>query len=195
MSVRKGYQREEVHRVHSRSRGPVWLWLICGILICQTAGTAAWSRYRKQVEASGEALVARLATGTEFQMDAAVLPEKPGESKDVTFTVTNYDGSFVSDTMLQYTAEIKTAENLPLKFQLKHNRTAGVADTDWIPEDTLAGNTASRTGSFLPGEKATHSYTLSIIWPLETGEADCEYADEIDYVQIQIHAKQVSPTS
>lgn len=173
-----------------RQRRPWWLWLICGILICQAAGTAAWSQYRKQESGIGEAAIARLVTGTDFSITAGTLPKKPGDTTEVRFAVTNYEGNHVSETMLQYTAEPRTEGNLPLTFYLRRD---GAADAKWIPEGLMTGNTASSPGILEPGRKSTHSYILTISWPLESGAGDYQYADEVDYVQIRIHARQVSP--
>ena len=197
MSVRRTYGQEARGPSSGWTAGkrirPLWSWLICGILLCQLAGTAAWSRYRDISDGGGSAVIACLVSGTEFRIDAGSLPTRPGETTQVAFEVTNYEGIHVSETLLQYTVEPETAENLPLIFYLKRDETKGAADTEWIPEGSIAGNHASQAGLLQAGIKTTHRYILTVGWPVETGTGDYEYADEIDYVQIRVHANQVSP--
>ena len=196
MDKRQEQQQESGYRPRSlrtRSRKPLWLWLICGILLCQMAGITAWSSYRKKLEGKGTAVVASLVTDAEFSMDVKTLPAKPGESTAMNFMVTNYEGDRVSETLLQYKAKPETAGNLPLKFYLAPNETGVTVDDSWIAEGNIEGNSESGPGLLRQGEKTTHHYTLTISWPIETGDSDEEYADEIDYVKVNIHANQVSP--
>ena len=95
--------------------------------------------------------------------------------------------------MLQYTAKPETAGNLPLKFTLSPNESGITVDGDWIAQGDVEGNHESQPGRLRQGEKITHHYMLTISWPLGTGDSDDQYADEIDYVRVRIHANQVSP--
>ena len=196
MDRRQEQQQESGYRpkrLKILSRKSLWLWMICGILLCQFAGTAAYSRYRMEKTVDGAALIACFATGMKF-IDVTNLPEKPGESTDMKFTVTNHDGARTSETLLSYTVVLETAKNLPLEFTLSRDESQGdYGDANWIENGKLAGNTASGEGKLPLGTAATHRYILNINWPLETDADDYEYADEIDYVRIRIQAKQVSP--
>ena len=197
MDVRREHQQENTDRVRGIGTGrrkTLWLWLICGILLCQLTGITAWSRYHKEIKAGGTGVVARLVTDAEFSIQVESLPTKPGESTAMNFMVTNYEGERVSETLLQYTVKPETAGNLPLKFSLSPNETGGIVDENWITAGALEGNQDSAPGFFRQGEKITHHYTLTISWPVETtGENDDQYADEVDYVKVRIHANQVSP--
>jgi len=173
----------------------LWLWLICGILVCQAAGITAWSRYSQKRDGEGNAVIASLVTEAEFSIDVNTLPTKPGENTIVNFMVTNYEGNHVSETLLQYTARLETAGNLPLKFSLAPSESGGTVDGNWIASGEVEGNHDSPPGYLRQGEKVAHYYTLTVSWPLETGDSDEQYADEIDYVRIKIHANQVSPES
>ena len=196
MDKRQEQQQESGYRPkHSeiRSRKSLWLWMICGILLCQFAGTAAYSRYRMEKTAGGHALIACFTTGMKF-IDVTDLPEKPGESTDMKFTVTNHDGGRTSETLLYYTAALETAGNLPLEFTLSRDESQGeAADDNWIKNGKLTGNTVSDKGSLPPGTAATHRYILHISWPKETDTDNYDYANEIDYVRIRIQANQASP--
>ena len=190
--------RDEARQIKKRAavnrrRSSVWLWMIVGILLCQIAGTAAWSQFRYRGDGDGQARIARLVTNMEFDIIAGDLPEKPGETTQLNFMVTNFEEDRVSDAQLQYTAELNTAGNLPLTFYLSPNEAGGTTDGNWIMEGSMTGNTVSQPGILRHGEKITHRYTLSISWPPETEAEDYQYADEIDYVRIRIHAEQVSP--
>jgi len=185
--------RSRTLRPKARRRRSLWLWMICGILLCQMAGTAAYSRYRIEKAGSGIAQVACFATGMSF-IDVTDLPKKPGESTDMKFAVTNHEGGRTSETLLYYTATMETAGNLPLEFTLSRDESQGEhADDNWIKNGSLTGNTASPQGSLPLGTAATHRYTLRVSWPVNTDTDDYEYADEIDYVRIKIQAKQASP--
>lgn len=193
MDVRREHQQENTRQAnHSQAAGrrSLWLWLVCGILLCQLGGVTAWSRYRLSRDGGGNAVVASLVTEAEFSMVVQEMPTKPGERTSMNFKVTNYEGNRVSETRLQYTVKPETAGNLPLKFTLSPN---GTADGDWIAAGVVECNQESDPGFLRQGETITHHYTLTIDWPLETGAGDDQYADEIDYVKVRIHAKQVSP--
>ena len=196
MDVRSEYQQEYTRQpiyVRTVSRKSLWLWLICGILLCQMVGTTAWSRYRLNLDGKGTGAIASLVTEAEFSMDVKDLPTKPGESTAMNFMVTNYEGNRVSETLLQYAAKLETAGNLPLKFTLSPNESAGAVDGNWIAQGDVEGNQDSPSGFLRQGEKIAHHYTLTISWPLEDVEADDQYADEVDYVRVRIHANQVLP--
>ena len=196
MDVRRELQQEYTRQpIYARtvSRKSLWLWLICGILLCQLVGTTAWSRYRLNLDGKGTGAIASLVTEAEFSMDVKDLPTKPGESTAMNFIVTNYEGNRVSETLLQYAAKLETAGNLPLKFTLSPNESAGTVDGNWIAQGDVEGNQDSPSGFLRQGEKIAHHYTLTISWPLEDVEADDQYADEVDYVRVRIHANQVLP--
>ena len=177
-----------------RRRTPARLWMICAILVCMTFGVPSWSRYRAQVESGGQAVIARLAVGSEINIDAVTLPEKPGTSTQVTFAVTNEDHGNVSETRLQYSVTPETGENLPLTFTLTRDQSKGAADDNWIPDgSTVAANTASVEGTFPPGQGAVHRYIMTIGWPEDQESDNADYADEIDYVRLKIRAVQASP--
>ena len=176
-------------------RKPVRLWLICGILACMLLGVPTWSRYRKNIESEGSAVIARLAVGSDINIEAGSLPKRPGESTETTFTVTNEKNGAVSEVKLQYHMKLETANNLPLTFALVHDETQGAADQNWIAAGSIAGNTTIGPGAFFPGEKAAHRYILTIGWPESAEADDVDYADEIDYVRLKIHAEQEGPVS
>ena len=186
----RGNRVKESGYLRRRTHGPLWLYLICGILICGTAGTAAWSGYRQHLEGSGMTKIALLVNGSEFTIDSGPLPRKPGESTQVKFKTTNYEGEKVSEAMMGYTVTPETAGNLPLKFTLSRDESAAAANGNWIAAGNLTGNVPSAQGIFEAGEKAVHHYILTISWPV--GGEDEAYAEEIDYVRIRIHAEQVS---
>lgn len=187
--------RGTTHSRRIRSRGlPVRLWLVCAILACTIVGVPSWSRYRKQLDGMGNAAIARLAVGSEIQIDAGTLPEKPGDSTRVAFVVINEKAGAVSEAQLQYRVTPETAGNLPLKFTLTRDESQGTADGNWIPTGSIAGNAASTAGILPPGERSVHRYTITIAWP-ESTEDNADYADEIDYVRIRIRAEQVSPAA
>jgi len=196
MDARREHQQDNTHqpnRSQAAGRRSLWLWLVCGILLCQLAGVTAWSRYRLNRDGKGVAVVASLVTEAEFSMVVQDMPTKPGERTTMNFMVTNFEGNRVSETRLQYTVKPETAGNLPLKFTLSPNETEGTVDGDWIASGDVERNQNSAPGFLRQGEKITHHYTLTIDWPLETGDGDDQYADEIDYVKVRIHANQVSP--
>ena len=180
---KSGYLRRRTH-------GPLWLYLICGILICGLTGTIAWSGYRQSREGSGAAKIAQLVNGSEFTIDPDSLPRKPGESTQVKFKTANYEGEKVSEAMMGYTVTPETAGNLPLEFTLSRDESTTAANKNWIAPGNLTGNVPSTQGIFEAGEKAVHHYILTISWPV--GGEDEAYAEEIDYVRIRIHAEQVS---
>ena len=196
MDVRREDRRENIRRkkrLGAGRRRALWLWMICGILLCQIVGTAAYSRYRMEKTGDGESRIACFATGMKF-IEVMNLPEKPGESTDMKFSVTNHEGDRTSETLLYYTVTMETAGNLPLEFTLSRDESQGDhADDNWIGNGKLTGNTASGQGSLPLGTAVIHRYILKVSWPMEQDTDNYEYADEIDYVRIRVQAKQASP--
>lgn len=185
--------RDQQNRPFRNRRIPVRLWLICAILACTALGVPTWSRYYTHIEGHSQGAVARMAGDSDITINLEELPTQPGESTDMKITVTNFEGASVCETGLSYTITLKSAGNLPLTFSLKPDSVDGGTS---IQAGMLTRNTASQAGGLEAGKKNSHVYTITVVWPVQAaGEEadDADYKDEIDYVQIGIHASQIAP--
>lgn len=181
------------------SRGGLIRYLLYLALVTSVLTSVTLARYASNDEGTGRALVASFITGTTLEQDISldgVLG--PGDSKSVTFDVTNYQDAEVNNVMLNYDIQVETTGNLPLDFSITERQQInadGQADSD-VDVSRLAGaldpTTLTATGGLLPpaGEygKKIHTYTLTISWPAD--DADEGYSDEIDRVTLRITSAQ-----
>lgn len=177
--------------------GRIICYLFCLSLICTAVFGVSYARYVTSVNGTAIASVASAEmsagiTGTDKSIDVRGL--QPGESKTISFEVVNYSGEKASQVAQEYDITVKTAGNLPFKFELQ----PGMASSGMAGalEETAgsAGVWQTVSSGFLPaGEKARHSYTLTVSWPSGQGKPD--YADEIDMVTLIVDAKQAVPAA
>lgn len=159
------------------------------------------------------------AKGTKRTENIKIADIKPGESKDYTIWVSNYgyfdsngqqvesdkDGEKrVADTNIEYTLNIKTTTNLPLKYELL--TTTGLNNektTNVIERQAEVGNDGMYFKSIFSGSKKldfnvddqgiSHgqqdTYRLRVTLPEKY--KDAKYQDIIEYIEVSIDAKQI----
>lgn len=126
---------------------------------------------------------------------------------EYTFTVSNYKDDKIAETDMEYEIVLTTTTNLPLSYEIQRNGTTYTnkqeelyTDTDGtvyreikfgttenpypLKMDTIS-NTVPHTKT-----KITDTYIIKVTFPQENS-ANLEYADLIEYIKIDLTARQV----
>jgi len=153
------------------------------------------ARYRSKATATAEGIeIAYYVLDTDYQTRTLnvgeMLPSE--ETYDYIITVTNEKDGIISETAMDYTVNIKTTTNLPLKYTLTDETGSKnqVDSMETIQDENGVYYLNFKTASKELGlEKETHKYILSIEFPIEY-KANSEYADIIELVEITVDSKQ-----
>lgn len=135
---------------------------------------------------SGGESVARVAAFNgdlkKISIDFPLEHIKPGDEKTYDFAVTNFkEGKGICETAQAYQFYIRTNQNIPLTLEIK--------DSNGKCMQEMKGKNEAIEGKVFPtGVKRQDEYKLHVTWHLN--EAEAEYMNEIDYVEIVIEAYQ-----
>lgn len=163
---------------------------------CLLVAGVTFARYYQEVQGQGTGSVAAvaldLATGSGGAVDVTsqLRGMKPGDVRTVDFVVSNKKDGMTSEVAQSYSVSVETTGNLPLTFELASKGGSG-ADKYVTTPGATTGSGATWTGGVLPVGAATHTYKLTVTWPLNS--ANPALADEIDRVVLKIDAQQVAP--
>lgn len=171
-----------------RKRSRRLAWLIYAVVVTALISATTLSRYMTTVTGTGTAAVAHVALGGSHTIDVSGM--QPGETRTVSFSVTNAKDGVISDVAQDYTVSVATTGNLPLTFALA----TGNGDTN-ANHALTQGDTANSWsgGSLPPTTSTTHNYTLTVTWP--GSENDPKYAREVDAVTLTVDAVQADAHS
>ena len=185
-------------------KGRLWLYLVYAIAVTAMAATVTLSRYTAAATGVGTAAAAQfVAELTPLTVSPEQLPDAPGKSAGISFSVTNEKEGSVSEVAQTYTVTVRSSGNLPLTFTLAPSGStpAGVgtqiAETVLTAEplsaqEGISAGTPAAQGSFPAGTGCVHAYTLTVAWP--EGKNSADYANEIDALQIEVRTEQVAPS-
>ena len=155
----------------------ILLWIVTLIILSATS----ISKYKNVMIGNDSARVATPIINLEENiLDIKISPND--EEKNYIFKVSNKEGDRTSEASMQYTLEIKNANNLPIEFEL-YNYKNGIADNTNLLED----NKTKTIPLKLNDEE--HEYQLKIKWNKE--DRDYQYSRVIDYVQIILNSTQI----
>lgn len=172
-------------------------YLLYLVLVTSVITSVSLAKYASTGEGRAAGLVASFTTGTTLDLEMPVLDMLyPGSKKEIAFVVTNFQGEQNSEVPLEYEMQVETTGNLPLKFSLAGTKEEGASDTLVGPLD----NNLRAVGGHFPSAglegKKTHTYTLTVEWPLEQSDGinptDPGYSDEIDQVTVRIKTAQAA---
>ena len=172
--------------------GRVAVYLLALAAVCTLVWGVSYARYRTDVAGAAKGTAATMALGVvdgaqELNLSDRLSGMTPGETRTVSFTITNTKDGVASQVAQTYDIAIETTNNLPLTYSLAHqgSATAGGA--------FAAGEAGSLTwtGGRLPADAASHTYTLTVSWPAEKNGA--WYMNEIDAVTLRVNAAQAQP--
>lgn len=145
-----------------------------------------WARFRTEDEISDGAQVARFVLNSDLQTQSTnfFVPEDllPGDAPKVfTFTVTNQDGSAISEVDLEYTVSVTSTANLPLVFTLERIDTS---QTD------ISKGSVNLSGTMEATDAQTHQYRLTVEWKDVEADKAVEYANKVDLITVTVNCEQ-----
>lgn len=174
-------------------KGRLWLYLVYAIAVTAMAATVTLSRYTAAVAGTGTAAAAQFVAELDpLTVSPEQLPDAPGKSAGISFSVTNEKEGSVSEVAQTYTVTVRSSGNLPLTFTLAPSGGTPAGVGTQIAETVLTAGTPAAQGSFPAGTGCVHAYTLTVAWPKEENSAD--YANEIDALQIEVRTEQAAPS-
>lgn len=172
-------------------------WLVCALLIIALVTSVTYCRYIMTVTGTGAAEMARIEMSGRMENSAASLDLsdfKPGETKEIKFSVVNYSESDkrVSDVAQSYSIEVKSTGNLPLTYSLQSESAADSQGTAAVPWDGAVEGTAlvktKTNGEFPHSTESTHLYKLTVNWPDNANSV--QYMEEVDMVNLYVKSEQ-----
>jgi len=89
--------------------------------------------------------------------------QNPGDTKIYSFTVSNDNGSTVSEVAQAYTVSLELSGGLPLLCTITDGNETQTINA---AEDALPWS-VEMSGSLAPAVEETHTYTVSVEWPEE----------------------------
>ncbi len=127
------------------------------------------------------------------EIELPLLDINPGDNKEYLFSVTNTDTVDTSDVLIEYKIKLKTYHFIPLKLEL-------FSDKEGV--ETLIFNCTEDMGRNSEGELECVSDVLTLDFKtqevddyklkvsFEEAYNDWQYADLVDYVNLEIEAEQ-----
>lgn len=158
--------------------------VMVGISLSFTITT--YAIFRSVYNANTSFIAAHVITETNIRDNITVYLNDiiPGETKNYQFSVTNFkqenNETYRSEVNLNYTITIEKSTNIPLRFELFKNN---------INENIIDINNTTNNQFLNYQDDIIDNYSLNIIWPSEN--AEYEYANKVDYIDIVIESKQV----
>lgn len=166
-------------------------WLLFAVILTLLIAPTTFSRYITTVKGADTAEVATVALAGNAEnasLTVSVGGMEPGDTRTFVFQVTNTKDKKISDVAQSYTITIDTTGNLPLDYLLS----AEVKDNEGFAAEGLPkdGGKTTTAGRLPHTASVTHTYTLTVEWPLS--ENDPKYADEVDAVYLVVDSQQVN---
>lgn len=161
------------------------------VLVTMVITSTTLARFASVENIEPYALIAAFVSDTTLDLELGTQEAmSPGDSREITFCVTNSSGSSTSEVPLEYTLQIETTGNLPLTFALSGEKTEET-DTESALVGALDENLLAEGGT-LPSARSygpcSHEYTLTVTWPQTANTED--YSHEIDRLAVKIDTKQ-----
>lgn len=164
--------------------------------------SVTFSKYETSITGNVASNIAFYLTKADYQVQQIKLTTvKPREDPYVyTFSVSNVDGTKVSDVDISYILRIVTTTNLPLEYELymNENYNSGTATNLVSSNNTLVG--ADEYGTYfktitMPSETLlystpkTNNYTLLIYY--DEDETDAKYQDTVESIKLIVGSQQI----
>lgn len=178
---------------HSRQKER-WMIYTLAVLLCMVLASFwlmcnIYARYSSQASGSDEARVALFGHSENIQVPKNWTNSLvPGSTNSYTLQVTNQRENNISEITQEYTIEIKTAGNLPLKYTLidENKKEIGTFSENGQESSKIF---SSDDMKFKAGEAGEHSYTIQVEWPAENNKAGLQGIP--DYTMITIQTRQI----
>ena len=161
--------------IRSLKKIPLRVWLFYLLLISILFTGVTFASYKSESSGGSTTKVALFANDT--AVNIPITEVYPGCTFEVPITVLNYEGDKVCEVSERYEIEaILVTERLPLTINWRNDE-----------EPNQAGNVYG--DMHVAGGKQEKTHTLVVSWP--AGNANYEYADEIEVIRIIIHCEQI----
>ena len=154
------------------------------------------SRFKTESRADATIDIAFFVTNDTYNYQEITLVDMiPGDTKEYTFSVSNFKDDLRTEVNLKYNVEVLTTTNIPLQYELYLNNNGidnEVVDTNEIIQDddnTYFRSIKTIEKDFNFNENQTDIYKLVIKYPSE--QKDINYQDSAENIEIRINAKQV----
>lgn len=160
-------------------------YLFLAVLITTIIVTAfTLSRYRTTVFSKSSAKVATPVIN--LSNDTLNIEINPVQNlQSYVFEVSNYEDENESEVSMVYNLQIKTANALPLEFELYNYDETTNAETG---NNLLVTNNTTDEIEMKEGQKRTNKYILKIKW--KEDQKNYLYSKEIDYIQLVLNSHQ-----
>ena len=182
------------------------LLIIIIVAVIQIRNTLA--RYETAATTERDVDVAFWVVDNSFQEERLLIEDiYPSTNPfEYTFTVSNFKDDKIAETDMEYEIVLTTTTNLPLSYEIQRNGTTysnkqeeiytdsdgtvyreirfGTTENPYpLIMDTISNTTNTKT-------KVTDTYTIKVTFPQENS-ANLEYADLMEYIKIELTARQV----
>lgn len=156
------------------------------------------ARYETTATSEKDVDVALWVVDNSFKSDRILLKDiYPSDvSFDYTFTVSNFSDTKKAETDLDYELVLTTTTNLPLEYEIQKNgktcrKTEELyADADGTYYREIKLETAQNNLVMRQGTDTTDTFVVKVTFPKEN-YTNLEYADLIEYIKIDLTAKQL----
>lgn len=163
------------------------------------------ARYETTATSEKDVDVALWVVDNSFKSDRLLIEDiYPADtSYDYTFTVSNYetseDGLTITkraETDLTYDLVITTTTNLPLEYEIQKNGVTCTKTEQLITDDDgtyyreIKLETDKNNLTMTQGTDTIDTYVLKVTFP-KSNNTNLEYADLIEYVKIDLTARQI----
>ena len=159
------------------------------------------ARYESDATSDKDVDVAFWTVDNSFKTERMLIKDiYPSDSSfDYTFSVSNFeateDGSNVTkkaETDLEYELVLTTTTNLPLEYSiLKNGSNCSKTEEIYTDDDgTYYKRIKLPTGRMNHGSDTTDRYVLKVTFP-KSNYTNVDYADLIEYIKIDLSAKQI----
>lgn len=139
------------------------------------------SRYMAQVQADEEALAIPILTLSNNGLTHTIENMLPGETREITFSVSNTDGENINEILLEYYFKINMESAIPLEVKI-FDITSGT-------EVDVTSKNVSDPIEMKASESETKNYKLKVIW--DASYNDASYAGQQINCNITLEALQV----
>lgn len=173
--------------------------LIVAIVLLLIIGiTITMARYRSTGNTEVSAEVAFFVVEEGFQEGNIVLSDlyPREEAFEYGFTISNTDGTKISETSIEYNMELRFTTNLPLEIDIYKNGSK-LTNANDIENDIVLDETGQcyirkikiKNGEFIFNQAQTDTYKISAKFPTQYSVNE-EYEGMIDHVSILLEARQ-----
>ena len=172
--------------------------LLCLVMLSLWMMGNVYARYTTESSGGDTARVAafvfQLADGSGSQMIDLKKVQKPGDTCEYRFTVSNNKDSKVNEVTTEYTIGLELTGSMPIECKVTEVDPEGSGSKEMCKVKSFGDDAVltreSAAVTFAPAEALEKNYVLSVSWPSE--EADAKYANTsgTSLLVLNVNAKQ-----